>query len=164
MKMRLFSQTTYILFGCAIIGALSILPLASAGKVAPGPLQRKFDPDGFFMLVGNPPAGFEDFDGISLLRKPEGGHWPASGVHNNRNVVYRFIAASTVVSRQKFSFDTMAVRGVSYSFTGRFLKGGVYAEDELDMETPVLEGHLIKYRRGQKVAEADMKFTYFAGT
>jgi hypothetical protein len=126
--------------------------------------SAKFDPDGYFMLVGNPPAGLKEFDGFSLLRKPGGGHYPASGVRTNRNVIYRFIPASTNVTRQKFTFTTRALKGTSYSFEGRWLKGGVFYEADLDMDTPVLEGHLIKYRNGQKIAEADLKFSFFAGT
>jgi len=58
----------------------------------------------------------------------------------------------------------MAIDGVSYAFTGRFLKGGVFAALNLDEETPVLEGLLTKYKTGKKVAEAQLKFTYFGGT
>ena len=58
----------------------------------------------------------------------------------------------------------MSIRGVSYSFAGKFLKGGVYASGVLDDETPVLEGTLIKFRDGKKVAEANLKFVYFGGT
>jgi len=58
----------------------------------------------------------------------------------------------------------MTVAGVSYSFSGRFLKGGVYSSGILDDETPVLEGTLTKFRGGNKVAEAKLKFVYFGGT
>lgn len=58
----------------------------------------------------------------------------------------------------------MTLAGVSYSFSGRFLKGGVYGAGNLDDETPVLEGTLTKFRGSQKVAEAKLKFVYFGGT
>ena len=58
----------------------------------------------------------------------------------------------------------MSCRGVFYTFSGKFLKGGVYASGILDDETPVLEGTLTKFRGGKKVAEANLKFVYFGGT
>ena len=58
----------------------------------------------------------------------------------------------------------MTLRGVSYSFAGKFLKGGVYASGILDKDTPVLEGTLTKFRDGKKVAEANLKLVYFGGT
>src|SRR5947209_10865025 len=106
----------------------------------------------------------EDFDGIALARRKNGRFYPISGAHSNRNVVYGFIPSATVIKRNNFSFKTVAVRGISYSFTGHFLKGGVFAESNLDLNDPMLEGHLIKYRAGKKVAEGDVKFSYFAGT
>ena len=59
---------------------------------------------------------------------------------------------------------TTQVRGVSYSFSGRFLKGGVFAETVLDDQSPVLEGILTKFVSGKKVAEAKLQFGYFGGT
>jgi hypothetical protein len=53
---------------------------------------------------------------------------------------------------------------VSYSFSGRFLKGGVFSAGDLDPDAPVLEGTLTKWKGGKKVAEASLKFTYFGGT
>jgi hypothetical protein len=44
------------------------------------------------------------------------------------------------------------------------LKGGVFASTGLDDQTPVLEGTLTKYKGGQKIAEAKLKFVYFGGT
>ena len=61
-------------------------------------------------------------------------------------------------------FTTVALKGVSYSFSGRFLKGGVYSSGILDDETPVLVGTLTKFRNGHKQAEAKLKFVYFGGT
>ena len=53
---------------------------------------------------------------------------------------------------------------MSYSFSGRFLKGGVFGAGDLDDETPVLEGTLTKFQVGKKVAEAKLRFVYFGGT
>ena len=75
---------------------------------------------------------------------------------------YRFKTLN--VKRNNFTFTTVTLKGVSYSFSGKFLKGGIIRRRILDDETPVLEGTLTKYREGKKVAEAKLKFVYFGGT
>jgi hypothetical protein len=76
----------------------------------------------------------------------------------------RFGYKSLVVKKESFVFTTVVVKGTSYSFSGRFLKGGVFAAGTLDPDAPVLEGTLTKWTGGRKVAEANLKFTYFGGT
>jgi len=83
-------------------------------------------------------------------------------VQLNDGTTYRFKTLS--VKRDNFTFTTMSRGGVSYSFAGKFLKGGVYAAGDLDEDTPVLEGTLTKFRDGQKIAEANLKLVYFGGT
>jgi hypothetical protein len=134
--------------------------------VAPGFTQRKqstarFDPDGSFWIHGTPPNGFSDFGGINLNAKRLR-RLPSPGVQTNDGTTYRF--KTLTVKRDNFTFTTMVVRGVSYSFAGKFLKGGVYGAGNLDDETPVLEGTLTKFRGGKKVVEANLKFVYFGGT
>jgi hypothetical protein len=134
--------------------------------VAPGFTQRKqstarFDPDGSFWIHGTPPNGFSDFGGINLNAKRLR-RLPSPGVQTNDGTTYRF--KTLTVKRDNFTFTTMVVRGVSYSFAGKFLKGGVYRAGDLDDETPVLEGTLTKFRGGKKVVEANLKFVYFGGT
>ena len=87
---------------------------------------------------------------------------PSPGVQLNNGTTYRFKTLS--VKRDNFTFTTMTLRGISYSFAGKFLKGGVYASGILDEDTPVLEGTLTKFRDGKKVAEANLKLVYFGGT
>jgi hypothetical protein len=134
--------------------------------VTPAFTQRKqstarFDPDGSFWIHGNPPNDFSDFGGINLNAKRLR-RLPSPGVQSNNGSTYRF--KTLTVKRDNFTFTTVTVRGVSYSFAGKFLKGGVYAAGDLDDETPVLEGTLTKFRDGKKVAEANLKFVYFGGT
>jgi hypothetical protein len=62
------------------------------------------------------------------------------------------------------AFTTVVVGGVSYSFSGKFLKTGIFETAMLDDETPVLEGTLTKFKAGKMVAEANLKFVYFGGT
>jgi hypothetical protein len=131
---------------------------------APAFTQRKtsarFDPDGSFWIHGNPPPEFSDFDSINLNAKKLRHLNPAGLLI--RDTHYRYKTLN--VKRDNFTFTTMSVRGISYSFSGRFLKGGVFAHGDLDDETPVLEGTLTKFRDGKKVAEANLKFVYFGGT
>jgi hypothetical protein len=135
--------------------------LALGISVAAQSRRQQFNPDGSFWIVGEPPNGFQDFGGINLngrrLR-----HIPSQGLQLINGTTFHF--KSLVVKRNDFRFTTIARRGVHYTFSGRFLRGGVYAELGLDDEKPVLEGVLTKHVRGKKVAEEKLKFSYFGGT
>ena len=122
--------------------------------------QARFDPDGAFWIKGTPPPDFSDFDSINLNAKRLR-YLNAPGLLM-RTTRYRY--KTLTVKRDNFSFTTMTVRGIFYTFSGRFLKGGVFGAGNLDDETPVLEGTLTKFRNGEKVAEANLKFVYFGGT
>ena len=129
---------------------------------APGQVKRtQFNPDGSFWVIGVPPNGFSDFGGINLngrrLRRI-----PTQGLQLNNGKTFHF--KSLTVKRDNFSFTTETLGGVYYSFAGKFLRGGVFAEQDLNDEQPVLEGVLAKYKNGKKVAEEKMKFSYFGGT
>ena len=130
---------------------------------SPASTQRKqvrFDPDGSFWIHGAPPPEFSDFDSINLnAKRLRYLNDPGLMMRTTR---YRY--KTLTVKRDNFSFTTMTVRGIFYTFSGRFLKGGVYGAGDLDDETPVLEGTLTRFRNGKKVAEANLKFVYFGGT
>ena len=110
--------------------------------------------------TGQAPSGFSDFSAINLNARRVG--WlPAPGLQLNNGRTFRF--QQLTVKREKFTFITTQVRGVSYSFSGRFLKSGVFAETVLDDQSPVLEGVLTKFVSGKKVAETKLQFGYFGG-
>ena len=138
--------------------AISLSLTSGFGQAGTG---KSFDPDGSFWVHGAPPAKFSEFGAINLNAK-KSRHLPKAGFETNDGKKYRFRALS--VKRERFTFTTITVRGISYSFSGKFLKGGVFAAGMLDDETPVLEGTLRKFKGGKMVAEADMKFVYFGGT
>ena len=123
--------------------------------------RQPFNPDGSFWLIGAPPTGFSDFGGINLngrkLRRI-----PSQGLQLMNGKTFHF--KSLVVKRENFSFTTLSVGGVYFTFSGKFLRGGVFAEQDLFDEQPVLDGVLAKYKSGKKVAEAKLKFSYFGGT
>lgn len=143
--------------------AILLLSLISTSAFSQRSKSEPFDPDGSFWLQDGvtPPHDFSDFGGINLNAK-RSRHLPQPGLESNNGKRYRFKTLS--VKRERFTFTTMTVAGVSYSFSGRFLKGGVYSSGILDDQTPVLEGTLTKFRGAKKVAEAKLKFVYFGGT
>lgn len=129
-------------------------------------VQRAFRPYGYFSLVGKPPAGFENFDTIQYWRREDeqtGADVSSrtTGLNETGGVVYRYATIS--ITRQKFVFTTRSVRGVSYKFSGRFLRSD-FVGSEMSFERPVLVGTLDKYRNGKRVAGANIKLSYFAGT
>jgi len=121
----------------------------------------RFDPDGAFWIVGETPNDFSEFGAINLNSK-RSRQLPVQGfeLRTGKRLAFKTLT----VKRDQFTFTTITSGGVSYAFAGKFLKGGVYSAGELDDETPVLEGTLTKFRGGQKVAEAKLKFSYFGGT
>jgi hypothetical protein len=128
--------------------------------------QKRFDPEGQFNPIGNAPKGLEEVASLDLFRsgrnRPFTSH-THSGVVTTRGVVYRFQSISA--SQNNLTFKTLARGGTSYSFSGHFLKGGVYAEmDSSAWNQSLLEGTLTKFKNGKKIAESRMRFSYFGGT
>jgi hypothetical protein len=123
--------------------------------------SARFDPDGSFWLIGDPPPDFSEFSAINLNAKRLR-RLPSAGLQINDGTTHRF--KTLTVKRNDFKVTTVTCAGVSYSFSGKFLRGGVYAEMDLDDMAPILEGALPKFRGGKKVAEAKLKFSYFGGT
>jgi len=123
--------------------------------------STRFDPDGSFWIIGKPPAEFSDFSAINLNAKRLR-RLPSPGVQTNDGKNFRF--KTLTVKQNSFTFTTVTLGGVSYTFSGKFLKGGNFAATWLDDESPILEGTLTKFRAGNKLAEAKLKFSYFGGT
>jgi len=121
----------------------------------------RFDPDGSFWLHEQPPNEFSELSAINLNSKRLR-RLPSPGLQITDGTTYRFKTLN--VKRNNFTFTTVTLRNVSYSFSGRFLKGGVYASTALNDEVPVMEGTLSKYRAGKRLAEAKLQFVYFGGT
>jgi hypothetical protein len=141
---------------CAVLGLSLLLSVSVAGQNR----RERFDPDGDFWILGQP-DDFSDLGGITLNAKRLR-HLGKPGVYQGNSRHFSFKTLS--VRQDKFVFTTVTVRGVSYSFAGKFLRGGNYQRAMLDDETPVLEGRLQKFVSGKKVAEAQLKFMYFGGT
>jgi hypothetical protein len=143
-----------------MVVSMVALSLATWSAVS-GQTKSRFDPSGAYWISGEPPADFSDFSAINLnmrqLRR-----LPTSGLQLNDGSAFRF---KTVVAKQSnFTFTTVTLQGVYYTFSGKFLKGGDFAATWQGEEDPVLEGTLTKFKDGKKAADAKLKFIYFGGT
>ena len=143
-----------------VAGAGFILVIAASAFGQAGRNSR-FDADGSFWIHGDRPNGFSDFGGINLNAK-KSRRLPMAGVEiiNGKRLPFKTLS----VKQTNLSFTTVTLSGISYTFSGKFLKGGVFMSANLDDETPVLEGTLTKYKGGQKVAQGKLSFVYFGGT
>ena len=141
--------------------ALLLTSWVSIPGVAGQTKKARFDPSGSFWISGEPPADFSDFSAINLnmrqLRR-----LPTSGLQLNDGTSFRF--RNVIVKQNNFTFTTVTSKGVYYTFSGKFLKGGDFAATWQGEETPVLEGTLTKFKAGKKIADAKLKFIYFGGT
>ena len=147
-SLRLCVQTIVVLLLCLL-------------TISPAQKSARFDPDGSFWIIGDHGDGFSDFGGINLNAKRVR-RLPSAGVQLVNGKTFRFRTLN--VKQDNFTFTTVSIGGVSYSFSGKFLQGGVFAATDLSDERPVLEGVLRKHKAGKKVAEAKLKFMYFGGT
>ncbi len=153
---------------CLLAIVASSLDTSAKSLLAPQPplVQKAFRPYGYYSLVGKAPKGFEKFDTIQYWRKDQEQSGPEiserlSGVNETGGVVYKY--ASISITRRKFVFTTAKVKGVSYRFSGRFLRTD-FVNAEMDLKKPVLTGTLSRYENGKKVATANVQLSYFAGT
>ena len=170
MKTKHFMVHTVLFLGCLAVALSAISDGARAGAAGGGlprvPVQKAFRPYGYFSLVGKAPRGFENFDTIQYWRRDqeqtgEDISERTAGVNETGGVVYPYAEVS--VTRRTFVFTTKTVRGVSYKFSGRFLRSDFVGAD-MDLQKPVLAGTLGKYRNGRRVAGATVRLSYFAGT
>jgi hypothetical protein len=158
---REFSQSKYPFAALRLCARIFFIVLLACTAPLAQTKTARFDPDGSFWIIGEPPNEFSEFGGINLNAK-RSRQLPVQGfeLRTGKRIPFKTLT----VKRDNFTFTTVTVGGISYSFSGKFLKGGVYSAGDLDDETPVLEGTLTKFRGGQKVAEAKLKFSYFGGT
>jgi len=142
--------------------SLTVLLLIPAflACMAFGQKPMAFDPNGGeFQISGQNPAGFSSFQRMYLeTRNANGKRVRPNGSIDFGQIEYEM--RNIVFDGRRWSFDTVLVNGVSFSFAGRFPKltldehGAIMGDD-------VLQGHLIKFVRGRKTAEADLVFTFF---
>lgn len=145
---------------CEKLLLTSLLVLVSHAALAQKNVAR-FDPDGTFWVLEKAPPEFSEFGAINLNAK-RSRRLSVQGFELSNGKRLRF--KTLTVKRDNFSFTTVELNGVSYAFSGKFLKGGVFSASDLDDTIPVLKGTLTRFRNGQKDAEAKLTFSYFGGT
>ena len=59
------------------------------------------------------------------------------------------------------AFETENIKGVSYKFSGKFVEKAPFWN--LSEQKTVLKGHLIKMKKGKKIAETDLDFFWYEG-
>jgi len=116
-----------------------------------------FEFDGYYVISGTAPRGFEN---LADVPQQIGGNTKSAYGHIETRAGTDFKFTAISVSREKITFATRAIRGISYKFEGRFLtdKPTKAPADEV-----VLEGTLVKLQAGKQVASANVRFTYFPG-
>lgn len=128
--------------------------------------ETKFDPEGSYQIAGDAPKGFEDFVNFSIVNKDyktedeeEYGKLIAPEGYVQADKEFNFNKIS--IGSKLIQFETGRVNGISYSFSGRFTETRNFVYLESGEVQKVLEGQLIKKRRGKKIAEAQVTFGWF---
>lgn len=121
--------------------------------------QSENDIFGYYTIDGRVPAAFADIFHIHLAgsygaeQKP-----PVHGMIRPKKGK-DFPLLKPTLNGKKISFTTREVGGVSYKFTGAFVR---FPNNETQTGV-VLRGVLQKFRGRTKIAEARVGFTYEAG-
>jgi len=121
--------------------------------------QAENDIFGYYTIDGRAPAAFADISEIHLAgsygaeRKP-----PVHGMIRPKKGKDFPLLKPKLVGKN-ISFETKAVGGISYKFTGAFIK---FPNNEAQQGV-ILRGVLQKFKGKTKIAEARVGFTYEAG-
>jgi hypothetical protein len=129
--------------------------------------ETKFDAEGYYYIVGDLPKGFEDFDTFNVRNKnyeseDESEYGKLIAPQGSVDTGKEFDFSKISIGNDQIQFETVSVKGISYSFSGKYTvtRNFIYFEPEEKLQ--VLEGRLIKKRGGKKIAEAQVKFGWFA--
>jgi len=124
-----------------------------------------FDPGGgLFFVTGKVPKTFASFESIWLSTndyKPNGKVVPMKPV-GELAAGARYKMTRIVYNADEFSFETAAIRGVSYKSSGKLVDDIKYDKSGRAIGT-VLTGHLTKRLNGRDVAQADLQFEFEEG-
>ncbi|CAN5287935.1 hypothetical protein BH20ACI1_BH20ACI1_18500 [soil metagenome] len=131
--------------------------------------KYEFEVGGFYSIIGELPKGFEDFEEISVTIMDyenaseetdyEGISIPPKGYLLQAEKEFNFTRIS--LTNKLMAFETQTVKGISYKFSGKFLEKAPFWN--FDSETPVLEGHLVKFKKGKKAAESNVRLQWYGG-
>ncbi|MCY7374798.1 MAG: hypothetical protein LH472_02350 [Pyrinomonadaceae bacterium] len=127
----------------------------------------KFDAEGFYYIADKTPKGFENFEHFNITNKnyrteneDEYGKPIAPGGFVLTKKEFKFTKIS--IGGEQIQFETERLKGISYSFTGRFIETRNFVYLEPEETEKVVEGKFIKRRNGVKIAESEVKLGWFA--
>jgi hypothetical protein len=122
-------------------------------------IEDSFYAGGDYYLIGDLPKDFKDFDYLSISTDD----WddkaktlfpiPPKGSLFMRKE-HKFIRIA--INNRQISFKTEKINGVSYEFTGNYPKEEVSLNNSEDYV--YLQGRLIKFKDGKRIAEIEAKF------
>ena len=121
--------------------------------------EDEFYAGGDYYLIGNSPKGFEDFESLSISTDD----WddkleklaptaPKGSLFTKKEHKFTRIA----INNRWLSFKTEKINGISYEFIGNYPKEEISLNNGEDFV--YLQGRLIKFKDGKKVAEIEVKF------
>ncbi|MDQ2747332.1 MAG: hypothetical protein M3T96_08740 [Acidobacteriota bacterium] len=124
----------------------------------------KFDAEGSYYFTNeDAPKGFEYFENFTITNKDYAAE--------NEDDYGKLIAPEGIVQTKKeyklarisigdaqIQFETESLKGVTYSFTGHFTETRNFEYLESEQLSKVLEGRLVKKRKGVKIAESGVSF------
>ncbi|MDT4966577.1 MAG: hypothetical protein QOJ64_1314 [Acidobacteriota bacterium] len=118
--------------------------------------------EGLFEPLGKTPKGFEGLKSISLttVNFTENGAVPIKP-HGDVRAGGVYKMSRIAINGENLTFETLAVRGVSYSFTGKLTFEN--ADTPNDPAASLLKGNLSKSLNGKKVAEAELELESVEG-
>jgi hypothetical protein len=148
----------------SVAGALALLVLLTA--VIPASAQCPFRPDGYFVLHGAAPRGFESFAYLALwdYERERGPECP-SGVFTSTREYYAIPALNIYPDPRgniwRWDFTTAEVSQVSYRFRGEFTSYCDFARPEVaPVGRVMLRGRLSRCVNGNVLSWADVSFEY----
>jgi hypothetical protein len=123
------------------------------------------DVTGAYFASGTLPNDFSEIDHLNLATIDEQAKpAPLNGfIRPKRKAAKDYKLVNPTLSGNNLTFSTIAVDGVSYSFTGAFEKMDDFAANPPPTDEVILKGTLTKMKDGKSVAETKVNFTYSAG-
>lgn len=136
-------------------------PASEADTDAP-----EFDAEGYYYIAHETPKGFEEFVSFNITNKnyeseDEDNYGklmaPKGSVQGKKEFKFSRIS----IGNGQIHFETESIKGISYSFSGRFTETRNFIYLETEEVEKVIEGRLIKKRNGKTIVERDVKFGWF---
>ena len=147
----------------AVASAAGRAPAASSATRAAQDDETFALGEGRFEVEGRMPRGFTEFrylyvEGAQLRRGGDFRRLTAVPPARVKGELYgrrKFRLKKAAFDGERFSFETLAVAGVSFQFDGTVYNGATAADQFI---SPAFKGLLLKFLNGKKVAEAQVTF------